>query len=983
MIGLSTKSTRRRNSRAALGSCVRRSLALLLICSAWSLSVAAQSGRVRERKAPPTPPPTTQPSSPDPKTGLPPPPEAPVPPGGELIKQKNMGAITGFELKNGLTLVVRENPAVPLATVLVRVESALGAEQSDSPDIALLVANLLAHNGETDARRIGASIDVEVDRTSTTFTLVAPSDSVSEAVEILSAAVSSHPFTDEQVQAEVAILAQSSDSDDLFSPGRRALAGFSSSETPGGVAGSQVAAFHTRWYQPDHTTVVVTGNVIPYTVMTKVQRAFGDFGVASQPDTPEQSASKSTGKNVASGAHGSRQQASESAVPAPPAPDPVASSPTYRSVRSTADISAITIAVPVPGIRSVDAPVSAVLATALAGGRGSRLGRTLVATGQVAEVDVDSMSSLFDGWLVIRIVVDPQHLDTAEATVFREIDRLRRERLSDAELQRARNLFEKRYYDRLSTVDGMARVLAVFQTRLADPTFGPKLVDRMLAVTAADVQRVAASNMAIERAEVHEVLPLGAPPRTFTSATYSETIAAWAPGLKKPVLATDVRSQEALPAVPEGRERRRGSETDDAVLLPVPQPVKDFSTLNGPQAFVREDQSRPLLSIGFFYPGGRDIESPGEAGVTELMLRSLARGPRSQSERFLFALEQLGCEVRIVNEPDFFGVVFETLSRNADFVMPLAIEAMENPRFDKAEVAAERDRLLQSQSQARSDRLDQAFALYYNGRFAPHPYGLSGLGTAESVPRLTDESVKDWYSRNVRAQFPLIGISGDTDGSSLVSRYVVDEIKRGKTEGPTVSALPQLNGASERIEPVSGTRTWQAIGFLGPIGGAPGLDALDVFVEAVAGPGSPMVRDARRAGANAAAFVERRRMCSAAVVQIEGGARDETRVRAAALGEFAKALSNTPSSVDLDAGRALAITRQARYVQQHTHRTLAYVRSAAFRMPLASVDSYAERIRAVTPEAVKKIAADVFSNPWSGRGIVRGSAGTEQQVPGE
>ena len=153
-------------------------------------------------------------------------------------------------------------------------------------------------------------------------------------------------------------------------------------------------------------------------------------------------------------------------------------------------------------------------------------------------------------------------------------------------------------------------------------------------------------------------------------------MATWAPGIQREVAAGDIRDRAPLPAVAEGAERERSGERGDVVLVPVPLPVRDFSTLNGPKAFVREDASQPVVAVGFFFPSGRAAETSGSRGITELTLRAMLRGSKGfPGDALLFGIERFGGHVRIVNEPDFFGFVVEMLSRNAE------IENMGAPGF--------------------------------------------------------------------------------------------------------------------------------------------------------------------------------------------------------------------------------------------------------------------------------------------------------------
>jgi zinc protease len=691
-------------------------------------------------------------------------------------------------------------------------------------------------------------------------------------------------------------------------------------------------------YRPDRTTLVVVGNVISYSVLEQVQRTFGGYAAPAA-----------------------------GAVQAPPAPAPppgASAPPGYATSRGGAGAAVVSVEYPAPGLAAADAAAVDLLATALAGGRASRLARALRLPALAAEVSGTYEGRAGEGRIGFELVVDPKRLDAAEAAFFREVERFRRERVSAAELQRARNVYERRFHAARETVEGEARVLAGFEAAHGDVRAAARHLERVRAVTAAELQSAAARVLVASRAGVREVLPPEAPERTFTAKTYAETIAAWAPNAGRDVAPNEVRDAEPAAAVPEGRERRRAGETDDVVVLPVPVPIRDFSTLNGPKAIVREDQSRPLLSIGLFYPAGRVAEPAAERGITELMLRSMLRGSRKYpGDRLAFALEQIGAEARVVNEADFFGIVLEVLSRNADQAMEIAIDLVEQPVFDKEDVARERELLLVDQR--RSSGVARAVELFWQSRYPAHAYGVPAVGLPETVGRLTDEQVKAWSTRAARSQLPLVAIVGDTDGSSLVSRHVAEGFDRRDGEPPASPGLPAPAPAGEAADS-RGTATAQAIGYPTPGGAWAGFDALEV---AAAGAAARAQGDLDDAGARVEAVVERRRLGGAALVTAVSAPGDETRVRARVEARLAEAGAG---GSDFAAAGARAAVSRLRREQPFTVLLVEYVRAAAFGAPLDTVETAGERLRGVSADAARKAAAAVFNPGLGGRGVVRG-----------
>ena len=148
----------------------------------------------------------------------------------------------------------------------------------------------------------------------------------------------------------------------------------------------------------------------------------------------------------------------------------------------------------VPEARHADAPALAVLSQLLTGGRTSRLFQRLVIKERAA-TNVFSGSgpgSLYPRLFTFTVVpIAPHTTAELEGEIYEELDRLTREPPSPEELQRVRNQIEAGAVQRLEDNFGLAFQLSSSEALWYDwrQTFRDQTA--LLAVTAADVQRVA------------------------------------------------------------------------------------------------------------------------------------------------------------------------------------------------------------------------------------------------------------------------------------------------------------------------------------------------------------------------------------------------------------------------------------------------------------------------------------------------------------
>ena len=244
------------------------------------------------------------------------------------------------------------------------------------------------------------------------------------------------------------------------------------------ITPEEIRAFYKTYYQPNNAIVVAVGAFEAPALMEKIKAQFGRIPRA----------------------------------PAPPvvtAAEPVQNGARRLLVQKEAQLPIVYLAYPVPNQTSPDAPALEILSTILSSGRSSRLYRSLIYDRQLA-LDAGGDYSwfsfdpnLFWFWAT---AMPGQTTETLEKELLAEMDKLGKEPVSDLELQRARNQIEAAFVFQDDSVHRRASMLARFET-IGGHGLKDKYLERIRAVTAADVQRVARAYFIEQHKNVGVLLP--------------------------------------------------------------------------------------------------------------------------------------------------------------------------------------------------------------------------------------------------------------------------------------------------------------------------------------------------------------------------------------------------------------------------------------------------------------------------------------------
>ena len=222
--------------------------------------------------------------------------------------------------------------------------------------------------------------------------------------------------------------------------------------------------YFLTYYAPNNLTMVFTGDVTPKEIFTLAEQYFGGIPAQAPPQAirtvePEQL--------------GERRLLIEIESPTP-----------------LLHVSFLAGSATDPSTQAMN-----VLLNILVGGESSRLHRLFVEEEQIALAVGGFQMEGFDPGLVYFNLTLPPAADVAavEGRLLDELEKIAREGISAAELEKARNIMIANYWRGLATIDGKASALGNAEVYLGDYQRAFSLPDELAAISEDEIQAVAAS----------------------------------------------------------------------------------------------------------------------------------------------------------------------------------------------------------------------------------------------------------------------------------------------------------------------------------------------------------------------------------------------------------------------------------------------------------------------------------------------------------
>ena len=711
-----------------------------------------------------------------------------------------------LQLPSGLTLIIEENHAAPVAAIELWVKAGAADEPATQAGVARLTQRMIVHGGkhagalERDVDAVGGSVNAWAAYDQSVFQVVSASRFFDGALSALAQAITDPGFDDSSLKKEVA-LARDEERRAAHQPSREisqllfetAFAqhayrrnALGTDESLNKMTRGDVENFYKHAYRANNIAIIVTGDVDPKALRAAVDKRFGSLG-------------KNNESRVARTA------------------EPAQKEPREKTVGAEVPQTYVAYAWHIPAVTDVDVFALDVLAVILGQGESSRLTAHLKHDHSIVS-DTYAFAYLAKdpGLLTVGLSAIPSRANAAAIAALGEIYALRGDVVAPAELEKAKRIIlNDNFYGR-QTAQGSARKLGFFTAVADDASLEDRYFRSIYNVSAEDVRRVANKYLVASNMTAVALVPKGDGFKTATLVSEAQ----------RQEKAWSARGELALPAAG-------------------PLGVYKVTLPSGTVVLVREDHRVPTVAVRASFTGGVRNETAQNNGIGNLLSRLITRGTKRRSAQDIRVLaDNSGASIDGFSGQNVFGLRGDFLKTSFDQGLELLAEMLTQPSFAQDELDRERTVVLE-EIRGREDNLSsRAFDLFAQTLYDAHPFRLKPYGSVESVSAIKAEDLAAFYRANYPVGRMVISVVGDVSAVRVIA-----QLQRlfGNADKPDAARTPAedapLSAPRTAEKNVERTQAAAVIGFRGARVKDADHYALELLSAVLAGPSGTLGQD--------------------------------------------------------------------------------------------------------------------------------------------
>ncbi|QUL36724.1 pitrilysin family protein [Erythrobacter sp. JK5] len=402
-----------------------------------------------------------------------------------------------------------------------------------------------------------------------------------------------------------------------------------------------------------------------------------------------------------------------------------------------------------PATTNPDAAALEVLEAILSRGDSSRFDDAFVRSGQA--VDAIASVSLFReaGQIAAYVIVSGEEaMEQATQTLDAEIERIRTEPVTAAEIAEAKSEIVASTLRRRETARGRAFELGEALVSSGDPDFADKRLAEITEVTAADVRRVAARYL---------------DPKKRVTITYTA-------GEDDPsTYANPVPMPEFRTLPPATGQIRQVRPESERMAPPGPGPspevaepeIVEGALSNGIRVVAVQTGDVPIATISMLVPGGSKTDPRDKAGIAQMAAILADKGIEGMDAAAIAArFESLGAVFGAGAGSDGTSFSLTAPVSNLEAAGALAAQIVRGATYPQSEFDRERKRAMDGLQVSMKEPGGLSRYVVRVAMYGDAPYGTQPDGTSESLAAITREDLLCHRAGYVHPERMQIVVSG-------------------------------------------------------------------------------------------------------------------------------------------------------------------------------------------------------------------------------
>ncbi|MBB5368117.1 MULTISPECIES: pitrilysin family protein [unclassified Janthinobacterium] len=515
---------------------------------------------------------------------------------------------------------------------------------------------------------------------------------------------------------------------------------------------ADIREFFTKYYGPNNASLVIAGDIDKAKTKELVNKYFGSF---------------KSGPPVAK----------------PNVVTPPITQERRIVVQDHVELPRVFMAWLTPSAYQPDDAELTIAAQILAGGKSSRLYKSLVYDKQIAQdVNANQSSNALTSVFSVDVTARPGHKpEEIEQAMNAELEQLRTSGPTEKEIERARNGIETGMLGQVEKVGSNANMMNQYNQYTGDPGYLAKDIERYRKVTAAGVQRAVDTYLKNQARVVVYGVP-GTP-------DLGPEVPTPAPGKVKSAPGTAINADEAW--------RNKVPAAGPAPAIHLPQ-GKSFTLANGLTVIYNSNPGVPLVSTQLVIKSGSGANPLAQPGLSSFTAQLLQEGTATRTApQIADEVAQLGAFLGTGSGVDASFAQLTSLKATFPQALDLLADVVQHPQFPQAEVERQRASRIGELAQQRENAGAVAARVEAAALYGPkHPYGNIQLGTEAALKATTRADLQAFWQQHYVPNNAALIVSGDISEAELKA---LAEAKFGAWEAgtvaPSVHATPETTKA--------------------------------------------------------------------------------------------------------------------------------------------------------------------------------------------
>ncbi len=191
--------------------------------------------------------------------------------------------------------------------------------------------------------------------------------------------------------------------------------------------------------------------------------------------------------------------------------------------------------------------------------------------------------------------------------------------------------------------------------------------------------------------------------------------------------------------------------------------IQQVTSPGGIEGWLVQDDTLPIIALQYvFLDSGTTLDPEAKQGLVRMLSNTMDEGAGElDSTAFQKALADHSITLRFSASRDGFGGRLKTLTRHKDKAFDLLKIALTAPRFDTEPVDRMRNA---NMTRIRSSLADPDWiaARILNDRmYSGHPYAMNSGGTLTTLPAITPDDLRDFYTQYLTQDRLVVVAAGD------------------------------------------------------------------------------------------------------------------------------------------------------------------------------------------------------------------------------